>query len=78
MPIVISLSLSFSFIIVSILFFTFFFFMEIFFFIEKLKTWVHQIKPISWGKKKSKPTIGKKKKKVNTVWAIAELREYIL
>ena len=51
--------------------------MEIFFFIEKLKTWVHQIKPISWGKKKLKPTI-EKKKKVNTVWAIAEPREYIL
>ena len=50
------------------------FFMEIFFFIEKLKTWVHQIKPISGGKK-SKPTI---EKKVNTVWAISEPREYIL
>ena len=49
-------------------------FMEIFFFIEKLKTWVHQIKPISGGKK-SKPTI---EKKVNTVWAISEPREYIL
>ena len=50
-------------------------FMEIFFFIEKLKTWVHQIKPISGGKK-SKPTI--EKKKVNTVWAISEPRKYIL
>ena len=49
-------------------------FMEIFFFIEKLKTWVHQIKPISGGKK-AKPTI---EKKVNTVWATSEPREYIL
>lgn len=48
--------------------------MEIFFFIEKLKTWVHQIKPISGGKK-AKPTI---EKKVNTVWATSEPREYIL
>ena len=32
--------------------------MEFFFFIEKLKTWVHKIKPIS-GRKNSKPTIEK-------------------
>ena len=40
--------------------FIYLFIMEIFFFIEKLKTWVHQIKPISGGKK-SKLTIEKKK-----------------
>jgi hypothetical protein len=49
--------------------------MEIFF-IEKLKTWVHQIKPISGGKKKIKTH--NRKKKVNTVWAAAEPREYLL
>lgn len=32
-----------------------------FFFIEKLKTWVHQIKPISGVRGESKPTIEKKK-----------------
>ena len=55
-----------------------FFFMEIFFFIEKLKTWVHQIKPISWGKKIKTHNRKKEKRKTNTVWAIAEPREYIL
>ena len=49
--------------------------MEIFFFIEKLKTWVHQIKPISGVGGEAKPTI---EKKVNTVWATSEPREYIL
>ena len=52
-----------------------FFFIEIFFFIEKLKTWVHQIKPISGVGGEAKPTI---EKKVNTVWATSEPREYIL
>ena len=46
-----------------------------FFFIEKLKTWVHQVKPIS-GRKKSQPH--SRKKKLKTVWAISEPREYIL
>ena len=48
--------------------------MEIFFFIEKLKTWVHQVKPIS-ERKKSQPMV---EKQLKTVWAISEPREYIL
>ena len=51
-----------------------FFFIEIFFFIEKLKTWVHQVKPIS-ERKKSQPMV---EKQLKTVWAISEPREYIL
>ena len=46
-----------------------------FFFIEKLKTWVHQIKPVSGGKKIKTHN---RKTKVNTVWAVSEPREYIL
>jgi hypothetical protein len=51
--------------------FFFIFYGDFFFLIEKVKTWVHQLKPVAMRKKIKTHN----RKKVNPVWAIMELVE---